>query len=414
MSDLPSSALAQQAHATPMTGEQLEVMGKHASKRYLNGECHLTEAVMETVKHAGLSPEQVRRVVEFANTDAFLQEFRKEGRQHRVVEFEGGPADYAAILQELNGGGGGTVFDKHANDYNYPPTDAARLESRNQDRLGVEETKLAEAFAVQGQEIPFEDPLREAYDARAKLAGAQEELISEIGMLEGHYLDVVERLFGNVKQASYEGATLGQIVGAWGQVTDNPDFVKAAFQQLTPRLLQNGVFSSKADIGDSLMKTASVGVLNKEHPLLSDFHEYCSVLSKLAEDRAAQQEVETHLSVLTGFLKEAGLFDLAKKTPGLIPRVLEKAEQASVHAGKGGKAVGEALFGSGSKGAKNTEALARGAVKYAPHVVGGLAAESAYQHARYNPAVRAATNFALSRVPYTHPYMVRQYNMQMQ
>lgn len=414
MSDLPSSALAQQAHAQPMSGEQLEVLGKHASKRYLSGECSLTESVIETVKHAGLSPEQVRRVVEFANTDAFLQEFKKEGRQHRVIEFEGGPADYSEILKELNSGAGGTVFDKHASDYNQPPSSAIALSSRNQDRMGVDDAKLAEAFTVPSSEIPFEDPLREAYDARTKLAAAQEHLVDEIGLLEGQYVEVLDRLFTTIKHASFEGTTLGQVVGAWGSVTDDPTFVKVAFQHLAPRLIQNGVFVSKAEIGESLSKTASPGILNQEHPLLVDFSEYCFVLSKLAEDRAAQTEVEQHLGVLTSFLKEAGLFDFAKKTQGLIPRVLEKAEQASVHTGKGGKVVGEALFGAGSKGAERTEAVARNAVKYAPHAAGALAAESAYQHARYNPAVRAATNFALSRVPYTHPYMVRQYNMQMQ
>lgn len=414
MSDLPSSALAQQAHARPMSGEELEVLGKQASKRYLNGDGSLTESVIETVKHAGLSPEQVRRVVEFANTDAFLQDFKKEGRKHRVVDFEGGPADYSEILQDLNNGSGGTVFDKHAHDYSTPPGSTQLLVSRNQDRLGLEETKLAEAFAVSDPEMSFEDPLREAYDARTKLAGAQEELVSEIGLLEAQYLEVTDRLFSQVKQAALEGISLGQVVGAWATVTDNPDFVKAAFQHLSPRLIQNGVFDSKASIGDSLLKTASAGSLNKEHTLLSDFNEYCFVLNKLAEDRVAQTEVELHLDVLTQFLKEAGLFDFAKKTQGLIPRVLEKAEQASVHSGKGGKVVGEALFGAGSKGAQNTESIARNAVKYAPHAAGLLATESAYQHARYNPAVRAATNFALSRVPYTHPYMVRQYNMQMQ
>jgi hypothetical protein len=111
MSDLPFQALLQQAHARSVSGEELEAFGKKAAAQYSRGDGSLTEAVVETVKHAGLSPEQVKRVVEFANTTAYLTEFKKEGSHHRVVEFQGGPADPSAVLQDLNDGGGGTVFD---------------------------------------------------------------------------------------------------------------------------------------------------------------------------------------------------------------------------------------------------------------------------------------------------------------
>jgi hypothetical protein len=104
MSDLPLVLLQQQANAVPRTGEDLEVMGKHAALNFLRRGGTLTTAVVETVKHAGLSPEQVRRVTEFANVNAYLTEFNKEG-ESRYVEFEGGPASPAAVLQELNAGG---------------------------------------------------------------------------------------------------------------------------------------------------------------------------------------------------------------------------------------------------------------------------------------------------------------------
>lgn len=112
MHDLPSGILLQQAHSRPISGEELEVLGKQAACKYVEG-CAptLSAAVVETVKSAGLSPEQVRRVVEFANTDAYLQDFKKEGAQHRFISFDGGPADPSEVLKDLNDGGGGTVFD---------------------------------------------------------------------------------------------------------------------------------------------------------------------------------------------------------------------------------------------------------------------------------------------------------------
>ncbi len=88
-------------------------MGKSAAERWSVGAYpSLHEAVVGTVKCARLSPEQVRRVVEFANTTAYLTEFRKEGMGHKYIDFgEGGPANPSTVLQDLNDGGGGTVFD---------------------------------------------------------------------------------------------------------------------------------------------------------------------------------------------------------------------------------------------------------------------------------------------------------------
>ena len=143
MHDLPSTTLLQQAHARPVTGEELEVFGKKAAATYACGTCGtLTEAVVETVKHAGLSPEQVKRVVEFTNQNAYLAEFKKEGSPHKYIEFDGGPANPAGVIQDLNDGGGGTVFDRGVADYGSPPTamKTAELLGRNRAALGLEKT----------------------------------------------------------------------------------------------------------------------------------------------------------------------------------------------------------------------------------------------------------------------------------
>jgi hypothetical protein len=143
MHDLPSILLEQQSHAPPKSGEELEVLGKCAAKKYIDGTCKsLNEAVVDTIKHAGLSPEQVRRVIEFTNTDAFLTEHKKEGSS-RYVDFHGGPADPGEVLRDLNDGGGGTVFDRGLADYSLPPgTKTARAHTLG----GQEKTAAASEF----------------------------------------------------------------------------------------------------------------------------------------------------------------------------------------------------------------------------------------------------------------------------
>ena len=146
MHDLPSVMLLQQSHAVPRSGEELEVLGKYAAKKYIEGACgNLSDAVVETVKHAGLSPEQVKRVVEFANTDAYLTEHRKEG-EAKYVTFEGGPADPAEVLRDLNDGGGGTVFDRGLADYSLPPLSKTASSTRQERNTAALEKVAAAGY----------------------------------------------------------------------------------------------------------------------------------------------------------------------------------------------------------------------------------------------------------------------------
>jgi hypothetical protein len=411
MSDLPSSILFQQSHARPKTGEELEVFGKQAASKYTSGSSPtLTEAVTETVKHAGLSPEQVKRVVEFANVDAYLQEFKKEGTDHKVIEFHGGPAKISEVLHELNSGSGGTVFDRGQFDYETPPQDVSKTASDNALRLGFEETKLAAMFQVEDAPLPYAEPLTDALDLKDKLASVYESLSSDITRYESDYLEVSFELFNQVKQAALSGVTLGQIVKAWGEVIDEPEFVKAAFIQLTPRLLENGVFPSKAEIGESLIKTASVGTINREHPVLAEFGSFCDVLSKLAGTRLAQEEIAGSLDTISTFLKHASAATTAGETVHKGLSYIPKAWKAITGAAERASVPVREFTEAATKSPAAAKAIG-GAVKYAPHIGAGAAAVGTYQDLQYSPSVQALKNAVLSRIPYTQPYMMRQYEM---
>ena len=127
MADMPKQTLLQQAHARPVSGEELETLGRQAASAWRRGEHKsLSDSVVETVKQAHLSPEQVRRVVEFTNQSAYVEEFRESKEAHRVVDFPGGPADPSAVIMDLNDGGGGTINDDGSLDYSLSPSAVRR------------------------------------------------------------------------------------------------------------------------------------------------------------------------------------------------------------------------------------------------------------------------------------------------
>jgi len=414
MEDLPTSLLTQQENARSRTGEELETFGKHAASLYLKQACGtLSEAVVETIKTAGLAPEQVRRVVEFTNTEAYLKKFASEGPGHKVINFKGGPASFPDVIRDLNDGGGGTVFDKVASssDYSLPPPDVSLLADRNLARLGLMDSKLASAFHVEEVPLPFEEPLREAADMKDKVAGLYDEANHELSGLEIRYMDVCDLLFGQVKQASLDGVPLGHILGIWHTTNPDLELCKAAFAMLTPRLVENEVFQSPVAVAASLEKTAGMGMVNSAHPIVGVYEDFCDTLTKMAATRAVRDDAAEQLDILSAFLKKASTASSAGKTIAEGASYIPKAWRAVTGAtARASKPVGE--FVENAVGPRAAWAAER-AVKYAPHLATAAVGEEVYQRAKAQPAVQAAKNFALARVPYTHQNMVRQYNLQM-
>lgn len=360
MPGLPSQIDFQQENARRVAAGDLEVMGKRASAAWSGGEFRtLGEAVVETVKHAGLSPEQVRRVVEFANTDAFLEAFHKLGSGHRYVDFGHGIlADPREVIRDLNDGGGGSVFDRGTADYDAPPP-ADKTASANplaDEVLMAAFTKEAEDAAPEPQ---WENPAGWVWELRDKLAGANQHLTSMLGGLEVAYADVAGNLYEQVKQAARGGASLGQVVRAWSTVTDDPTYVKVAFQFVAPRLLRESVFQDPQQLQSSIEKTGSARLVNPEHPLVTGFGDYCEVLCKLAEVRQERDRMADKLAKVNYAIKRYG--GNLDKLAGAVGQAFDLAGKAGrkLTGGSGGEVLGKAaLLGGTALGAKGLYNLA--------------------------------------------------------
>jgi len=245
----------------------------------------------------------------------------------------------------------------------------------------------------------FADPLRPLMELNQKLAGARDTLSSEIDALELIYADAGDRLYSQVKQASLEGASLGDVVNAWSTVTKDPVYVKVAFHILTPRFQKERLFTSLDAIGESLTKRASAGVVNPEHPLVTSYAEFVETLNKLASTRAACEELARGADRTEYLLKQAA---------GGALGALGKAVKGT---SKGIDAVSKPMAHLlvGSEGAKSlAPRLAMGA-KGTALVGAGLAGNAALQSVTDRPAVQGATRAVKSVVPGTAEYQNRRY-----
>jgi hypothetical protein len=421
--DAISQLLLQQHAAKSRSGEDLEVFGKHAAMKWLRGEAPtLSSAVVETVKAASLSPAQVLRVVEFANTDAYLQEFKKEGRAHRVIDFPGGPADPATVLRDLNDGGGGAGRVKTAGleDYQSPPKQASG---------GIEWHREA----PQQSYMPLADPLRPAMDLRVKLAGSAEHLRGQLNFVERAYRTALEEMVSEVKQAALEGTSLSEVVDAFSQINSHPELIKQAFVSMTPGLLESGAFRTPTDMANSFEKFAAHSPVNPEHPLIGAYSTFCETLVKAAELRAELDDYQENIGQLDQFLKEAagaggasgpspflGAWEALgpaaerashafRNTSGIIPAASEALHEVSAPVGdlvRGG--LGH-VFGPDSKVTRGVGGAVQMGVHHAVPIGGALGTWQAMRR----PEVQRAMYEVNSRFnPASQAYNERQYMLE--
>lgn len=101
MDDMPFG-LAQQTTYAKLSPQDLDLMGKQASLCYLENGVSLNEAIVKIAReHPSISPHQIRRVVEAANTHTFSHIFEKQAGD-KNVEFP--IADPSIVLKELDDG----------------------------------------------------------------------------------------------------------------------------------------------------------------------------------------------------------------------------------------------------------------------------------------------------------------------
>ena len=281
MSESLPLGLALQQAAKPVDPEQLELMGKRAAAAFSEHGTRLSDAVVEVVKEAKLSPEQVKRVCEFANTNAYLAEFEKAGEMKNVT-FEGGPANPSVVLKDLNDGGNPMLSKLGSSDYGEP--------IGYYKTAGVTDDALAEAFGVKvgskektaSDQVESRDhmnhfqPVDDLNDLRIAMEGARETMVSKLSTSGVIYDDVSSDLCKTAAQELETGIPMGDIARVWASHAPNAPIFKEAMALVVKHLQSRG--HSEEELSKSFNKTASAGTLpNPTHPLVEQFIAFTKV-----------------------------------------------------------------------------------------------------------------------------------------
>lgn len=251
--------------------KHLEMLGKQAARMAESNGITLTDAVVDTLGHEKLNSEQVRRVVETANVEAYNRKFASLQAPMRAVTIDGGPADPVQVLQSLNDAARPQEVTIETMEYAAPPSFAKAASA-----------PLPAVFRTK------EGRLNDVVSLRSKLASAHEEVVQRaegaLFQMQEAYADLLER----AKLATLQGAALDELYEAWGRV--DPAMAKVAADRLQ-HLLPAGT------------KVANRRI-NSEHPVIREFAKFANHARAHAQYQQARQELEAQLSRVDHWIAE--------------------------------------------------------------------------------------------------------------
>jgi len=284
--------LIEQSRAKPVDPGKLQMLGKQAAALHSDQGTNLSDAVVSVIGKEELGPEHTRRVCEFANQEAFQREWEKGGSV-RNVEFEGGPADPAVVLQDMHDGARSDAV--RVSDYDSPPVKIARADRR------VEE----EIFGKYAQPMSFQEPslVPEVHRMKQTLEGAQGHIHGNISALEISKEAVAQDLGDEVCNSILSGNSLHKIAAAWSHLGTDQGLFKEALDVALSRMKTRGVA-----LNDAMEKVASAepvgNIPNPKHPLVEKFQAFTKISSTLRTLKTAQGILGEQLNPLDTFLRE--------------------------------------------------------------------------------------------------------------
>lgn len=255
----------------------LDSLGKTAARLAETGDLSLADAVVQTVGSEHLNPEQVRRVVECANTEAFNRKFASTSGSMRAVHIDGGPADPVEVLQSLNNVARPKEVVVDSFEYSMPPDFGKVSSAGGAGFLSAERT----AGGV------FTD----VSNLHHQLMAAHDELTQSTESSKAAMNELLVCLGDQVKRASSQGASPVEMLEAWMSIS--PELAKTAFDRTRPFMR------------DSNVKVAGRS-LNPAHPVVRQFDSFVKAASSYAAHYDALMSTERELIKVSAWLHRHG------------------------------------------------------------------------------------------------------------
>ena len=340
--------LIEQARAKNIDPGHLQMLGKQAASMYSDQRTPLTEAVLKSIGDEDLGPEHARRVCEFANQAAFQSEWEKGG-SIRNIEFEGGTADPAVVLREMNDGAREPAV-RVQSDYDIPPPKLASADSRVEEEIFAGFTNSMPHSSEVAPGMP--DMVR----LRTTLQGSQDHIFSKIASLGVTKETVGQEMADLASNEVLEGTPLYKVAAAWTHFTADQSLFREALDITTARMKERGLVAELQLEKFANMKTERIP--NPAHPIVSRFIEFTKIATQLRILKESMNVLQEQLEPVNKFIKTGGALGIALRSaivPGAVGGGIGALAAKPGERGRGalrGAVVGGALGAGAGLGAR--------------------------------------------------------------
>jgi hypothetical protein len=276
----------------PLSAESLEMMGKQAANHYLEYGLPLARGIAKLAsEHPDINSDQIKRVVEFANTAVHLglhDKNKKAGASDSYPQFDLADARPTRL----------------------PPVSVEYSRRHQTEKLSsaTSDAIMADLFKTAAPEEPSytkDSVIDDVMGVKSDLTSLKEHIQHSAQELDVLFKTASEEFYELSKRHLLEGGPFADIVAAARVPGVSYEKVAAALQPHVTRLIKEKV-ASPQELRDGVEGFEKVAhrVLNPAHPLVTSFRAILSSDQEIEKVAVALREVDVELDRVSNFVRE--------------------------------------------------------------------------------------------------------------
>jgi len=308
MADDLSNYLSSGKDRVSLSAEKLEMMGKEAAHLLIDKQVPLHQAVVKVASQVSdINAEQVKRVVEFANTAAYLAYHEKNktaGAESSYPQFD--LADPHRVLSSLRLNA--KPVKTTSSDVTYSSEPEKRKVSNAKREAALEDLFLGEnkeRVKTAGRAFSYESGVSQIMDAKADLTSLKEHLEHSGETFDLKLKEAEAEYYDYVKRYIMDGGSFTDVMRAAMEVEPGHDKLGSVLVPVIQRLLVERVATAERLNGenDGLSKVAH-RIVDDEHPLVTLFGAMMSLNDEVEKVATALKDVDDQLASVQKAIRE--------------------------------------------------------------------------------------------------------------
>lgn len=304
-----SSLLADGHRYAKISPEMLEVFGKEAANMFLDHGVALNEAVVKVASaHDDISPEQVKRIAEFANTATYLalhDKNKTSGAKTSYPQFV--LADPSRIIQDMSDGARPTLVTQTDREYGLQP-----LKEKNSSANDPRESALEQLFVGDLEKVAYDEKsitkqaaIDEVFAAKDMLIGLRDSLRNSAEQLDMMFKEASAELYELSKRFVLEGGTMADVYRAVSSNTQDREKISQVMTPIITGFIRENV-RHPDEMREDMLELEKVAhrIINPENEMVKAAGAVIACSSELQVVAEGLNQVVPELEKVSSFIKE--------------------------------------------------------------------------------------------------------------